>query len=237
MICKTCRNRIDDLDLYCRVCGEPSENHRNQFIIKDILKADTGQQTIPPPFYLFSIPATVALLTIIYIFNFSVITTSYWANYILLNICSTLIIPLIMLPFGIVINQELFKQYLRLLEFTFYMGLYFFALKVICQGDPILNLVRFIMVLWGVAVAFPVPTLIFSTTHSVLKIIGRAYIAGKYLRWKQFYLSLYCATCIFLSLLTLLIMLPKSLYFTARAMQKWHCQQQKYNLYDQPANY
>jgi len=239
MICKTCRNRFGDQELYCKACGEPSENHRNQFVIKDILKAEHEKPTIPSLFYYCSIPAAVALLAVIYIFTFDVVSSFYWVNYISLNIASTLIIPLIMLPFGsIFVSGATFKnQYFRLLLFTLCVVLHCFILKIVCIGDPILNLVRFIMVLWGIAVVFPVPMLIFTTTDSVPKIIARAYIAGKYLRWKQFYLSLYCAVCIFLTIFTLLVMLPNALYYTANVMQRWHRQQQKLNLYDQPLNY
>jgi len=241
MICKTCRGKIDDLSLYCPGCGEPSDNHKNQFILKDVLKqTDYIQPT--PRIYFQVIGVAFAIVAVIFIFHFLPYWVkqplSDWIYYVSLNLCLILLAPLLLLPFRPKdCTRNVLDIYGDLILFIFCLCLYFFAFKVICQGDPILNLVRFIMVLWGLAIAFPIPHLIFTSEDNTLLTIKKAYIAGKYLRWKQFYLCLYLGIRVALSIFTLFILLPSSLYYTAQVMSRWHRQQSKYNLYTQPLDY
>jgi len=259
MICKTCRGKIDDLSLYCTNCGEPSENHRKQFILKDILKqTENVKQTAQ-----YVIGIALAIFAIIAVVNFKpswigIADTAIWLKYIIVNISMVLLIPCLMLPFRpIGYVKPLHTLYLRLVHFTLYMCLYFFVLKVVCQGDPILNLVRFIMILWGLAVVFPVPYLLMNsekqqfttqektqqaaslrdTDDSVELIIKKAYIAGKYLRWKQFYLCVYLGVRIFITVFSLFILLPQTLQYTFEVLGRWFRQQNKLNLYTQKSDY
>jgi len=266
MVCKTCRGKIDDLSLYCTNCGEPSENHKKQFVIKDMLKK-TDSTTPTAQLQLQIIGVVFAIIAIVFVINFkpmwiSIAETAHWLKYIALNISMILLIPCIILPFRSKENGQAespplrspnphdngraespplqslpLRIYLNLVHFTFYMCLYFFVLKVVCQGDPILNLVRFIMVLWGLAIAFPVPYLLLHTDDRVETVIKKAYIAGKYLRWKQFYLCVYLGIYNALTVFTLFVKLPQTLSYTWEVMARWYRQQNKFNLYDQKSDY
>jgi hypothetical protein len=120
-------------------------------------------------------------------------------------------------------NKALFdKYYPKFLFFILLIVLYFAFLKLICQGDPILNLVRLVLILWGLAIAFPVPMLIINREESVFQSVKKGYIAGKYLRWHQINL-------IALSLF--------NLPYLNDIFNVWYKKQEEFKLYERDNDY
>jgi len=271
MVCKSCKIKLSNTDVYCGSCGVPTESFRKQFNVKSVLsesraamKAEKNKNAT------YSLFVSLLLLMSIYITTFQVITESYWINYLLTNVLCVLIIPFLLLSFNVVKHENIIfnviKYYPKMLLLVSLVAFYFFVLKVVCQGDPILNLVRLVMVLWGLAIVFPSVCLIFNNGASVITSIKQSYIAGKYLRWQQFafvtilgillYMTVVFANIFFYGvpieallsgqvmffiLLLMaclpLILIPKVLCFASFVMQSWYKRQEEFKLYDRNKNY
>ena len=246
MVCKSCKKNITEIDIYCLSCGTPTENYKQHFSIKKTLqaaKAAAKADNVNLIFYY--IPIALVLIVLVCITGYNVLSESYWLNYALLNISAIFIVPLLILPLSLVTKEkddtprlsQALKYYPKLLVFVALIALYFFALRTICQGDPILNLVRLVLVLWGIAIAFPVPFLIFTRDEAVFKSIKRGYIAGKYLRWHQFGMSLVLGSLLLVSIPLALVPLPTVMNFTGHLMYIWHKKQDEFQLYDKQKGY
>ena len=246
MVCKQCKKKVECFDIYCLNCGSPSDGYKNQFKIKNILKETSElSKKDTTGFSLYYIAVMIPLLFLIYLVKFEILSDSYWYNYALLNVSAILVVPLLFLPLATkreeseqpISLRECFRYYPILLTFVFIMSLYFLLLKLVCQGDPILNIVRFIMVLWGLSVVFPVPFLIFKKESSLLSIIRQAYIAGKYLRWHQMNLIVVLGMLLVVSIPLLLIPFPAAMNYTSNAMYLWYKKQEDFKLYEKDKDY
>jgi len=113
-------------------------------------------------------------------------------------------------------------------------------LKVICTGfllkvatDPILHLVRFILVIYWLAIIMPAPLLILKNGITPLKAVTVSYKAGSETRWQHFFLLL------FLFLINLLALIPAGLglFFTLplsyRMIYHYYNKMADYKLFDQ----
>jgi len=237
MFCKECKNKLVSIDLYCSHCGNPTVALKQHFNIKNVLtQASKSAQTQKESFYFFNLSIALLILFVVYLAHFQIIFQTVFYNYIFLNISVVLLSPFLLLSFATIPEQknlpDTFQFYPKLLLFTTSVALYFATLKIICQGDPILNLVRFILVLWGLAIAFPIPFLIFNHSKHKGRLIFKAYLAGKYLRWQQFALCVILGFCSLVS-----IWLPSSLVFIGNTMYIWYKKQNEFELYQKNKDY
>jgi hypothetical protein len=245
MLCKKCRVKIADIDIYCQSCGTPSESYKKQFRLQAILQsAKDAKMPIESSFGIYTISIAILIVAIVVVFGFSVVlpALSETASYYILNASLVFVIPLLILPLQNTIDPRVgfridFSHYPRLALFVFFVAIYFWFLKLICQGDPILNLVRVILVLWGLAIVFPVPYLIFSKDEPVHKLIYKAYLGGKYLRWHQFFLSCILAFRLIVSALLVFALFPSAIQNVFFTMRSWHQRQESFLLYDKDKNY
>jgi hypothetical protein len=233
MICKSCKCKVDDIDIYCKACGKPTENGKKQFKVGHILK-DATKDTRPimnGNIFAFIVIVILVLFGSVYLLNFHIQIQSEWIKYLVLNALLVVVLPLLILPLANVATADdsekiHYRYYTRLLVLIGCMAIYFGILKIVCQGDPILNLVRLVLVLWGLAIVFPVPFLIFTSEEPVFKLIRKAYIAGKYLRWHQFYLCMICGVRYLISY-----------RYVGKVMFCWYQKQEKFRLYDRMSDY
>ena len=246
MICDNCKKKVDSIDLYCLSCGIPTVNYKQHFNVKSILKKtseNVKNQETNYTFYYIGI--TIFLLAVLYLTHFNIVSENLFYNYAILNVSMIVFVPLYFLPLATISDskkntkrlRDSFNLYPKFALFVFVFILYLWVLKIICQGDPILNIVRFIMVLWGMAVVFPVPFLIINDEKNIFLLIYKAYIAGKYLRWQQFALCLFLGIINFLSVLLVLVPLPSALNYTNSVMYLWYKKQEEFQLYEKDKNY
>jgi len=213
-----CNAELHPHQIYCHVCGEPTDalktglSAANNF--KDIWK-----------YYKSNYSNTLGLglfLTLLIFIPLAFVVFYFWNNYWLTNLILLFIIPLAFIPFGQGENltikgflKSLFKYYPSFWLFTLIAELYFFILKVICTGyllnimvDPVLHIVRLIMILYGITCVIPVPLLITEKKLNPFKAIILSIKAGRETRWQQFYVALQVAfinvigaACLFAGLL------------------------------------
>ena len=251
MICKSCKKKVEDIDIYCLSCGLPLDRYRQQFCLKKAVKqANDSAKNQSNTFFPFNVILGIVLVTVICLTTF-MSGANKAVSYLIQNILIIFIAPIFMLQLAAVPEDkkteiklsQTKKQYPRLLFFTFLVALYFFFLKFICEGffislaDPILNLVRFVLILWGLAIVFPVPMLIIKKEESVIKLIQRGYIAGKYLRWHQFSLCVMLGILSIISCIFLFLFLPTNMRFNSHLLSIWYKKQEEFKLYDRKSDY
>ena len=253
MLCKKCKKKTEPMDLYCLECGTPTESYKEHFNVRSLLKKSSEEtNTYKPNFHFFYIIVMLVILLFIGLAHFQVFSEKALFNYIYLNVSMILVIPFLLLPFGTISEyrnepaklSDTFKFYPKLMLLILCLSIYFAVLKIICQGDPILNLVRLILVLWGLAIVFPVVFLIFNRnsepqmdTLTIFRLIKKAYIAGKYLRWHQFSLCLILGVINLISVVLIFVPLPAAMNFTGNTMYLWFKKQEEFGLYDKHKDY
>ena len=241
MFCKNCKAKLTSIDIYCKGCGRPTESFKSQFKVFDVLRL-ASKQVSDATFSnnIYNIVVTLAIIWVVFIFSFNFLSLSYWTSYFLFNLAMVLLCPLLMIPLASVVEKEKklqFNFYPKLLLLTFFVAFYFFILRIVCQGDPILNLVRLVMVLWGLAIAFPLFFLIFKRSEGFMVLLAKAYIAGKYLRWHQFCLCVILGLRLLASVILIFIPFSRSMNFTANVMYIWYQKQEEFELYDKNKDY
>lgn len=201
MNCKKCKARVDDFDVYCLQCGNPTNMVKNKlsaigFFFKEYgqYKANYKTTYYILPFLLGVLPIAV----IIWLMTQTNIIPGYWTNYFTTNALLTLFVPFLLVPFAHEDYSRLsmldylkeLKNYGRFFLLALFMVLYFMFFRLICQGDPILNLVRLVMVFYGLAIVMPVPYLMIKKDMSVISALKTAYHTGKHgTRWQHFFLT------------------------------------------------
>lgn len=169
----------------------------------------------------------------------------YWLN----NGILLLLVPLALVPFafskesyagGFTILQFIrgLRYYPAYFLFVLVSLLFFLLLKIICTGfllglatDPILHLVRLILVLYWLAVIMPVPFLIVRRGMNPLRAIRTAYKAGEETRWQQFYLLLFALLANIAGLVLIVIGLLVSLPFAYYLLERYYQRMEEYELF------
>jgi hypothetical protein len=244
MNCQSCKKKVSTIDIYCLSCGVPTEGYKAHFKIKDVLQTAKHLSKSNVKSLLFSnIAFSLILFLALYFINNNFISDNVWIKYVLINVLVITVVPFLFLPFGQILPPDVrskmseWQCYTKFVQLSFCVALYFFILKVVCQGDPILNLVRLVMVCWGIAIVFPVPYIIFTRDEPLWSSIKRAYIAGKYLRWHQFLLSIIIAGLYLLSVCLLLIPMPTTMRYANHVMYVWYTKQEEFQLYEKHKDY
>lgn len=196
LICARCESKLDSDQIYCLECGEPTSIFKNNLsALKTIRRVWDEYKESKDKHFAFAIFYFFALLLPLGIIIIYTRTDYYLHNLILL-----FFLPLLFIPFSIRIDKGKnkltigryfanLKHYPRYLSFVFLNIVYFFLLKVITTSvDPILNLVRFIMVLYWISIVVPLPCFIADKKENIIKAWLSVYKGGKETRWQQFYI-------------------------------------------------
>jgi hypothetical protein len=198
MKCKSCRKVLEDDAVWCPGCGAETGVIGERFSAKKNLKEDWARfkSTHCYPFAIFYVLALLAPAGALALFTSG--------NYLLNNLVMLIWTPLLLIPFGMPVEADGLRLtirgwvsglrlYPRYFAFVLMAVVYFFLLKVICTGkplfffaaDPILHLVRLVMVLYGLAIVLPALPL---TEMSPFRALWTAYRGGADTRWQQFFL-------------------------------------------------
>jgi len=199
LICNRCETKLNSDQIYCYECGEPTAILKNNLSAsKSVKRIWQDYQEIKSHNYLFAIfYFFVLLVPLIFLVQFT------YHNYYLQNLLLLFFLPLLFIPFSIVAGKE--NKYLTIKSYFYNLRhypkyflfillniVYFFLLRVITTSvDPILNLVRLIMVLYWLSIVVPLPSLIANKNINTFRAWWKVYIGGKETRWQQFYIYLF----------------------------------------------
>lgn len=210
---RICGNDLDDKAIFCDVCGRPTNALKeglsgwNNF--KSVIKL------FPEIFkihYFKGIIAAILILLIAFGIIFKINFNSQLLFLIVLSVVSALILQVlfsesVLFSFSI---KGFIREYSAFLKFVLINILYFNLLKILCTGfllnvatDPILHIIRLILVIYWLVIILPVPVLIAKGRGDILNVIIESYKAGKETRWQQFFLLVFIAGLNIIGLLTI----------------------------------
>jgi hypothetical protein len=241
-VCIKCYKELEPNQLFCQECGEPTQ------VLVEELSAKRNWQETWGDFknrkgenYPFAIFYVFALLLPLFL-----VTTFLLDSYFLTNMFLLIYLPLLFIPLAIPIMEERravtirsyfgnLKHYPRLFLFVLINLVYFFLLKVITTSvDPILNIVRLIMVLYWLAIVVPYPHLLLRKDVNPFKGLKLVYIAGKETRWQQFFICVYLFFVNLLGLAMLGIGLLVTIPYSFAVIEKYYLQMAKLDLFALP---
>ena len=236
--CSKCDTRLDGEQLYCYECGEPSRVLKEEFsAFNNIKETWSDFKKRKGEYYPFALFYFFVLLV-----PFALIINYTRGNYWLHNVSLLLFLPLLFVPFSVSVWQEKerltigrylssLKIYFRYFVFILINIVYFALLKLITTSvDPILNLVRLIMVLYWIAIVTPYAPMISFHDASALKGLLLLYRGGKETRWQQFYTALFLVIINALGLLFAGVGLLVTIPFSIAVIERYYRQMEKYSL-------
>ncbi len=249
---KKCLEKLSDTDIYCHACGKPSGVLSGQLAAQTIIR-DTWEEfkLVRSNHYSFGILhflfAVLPILCSIYLSYHLSLFQSNFTNYLFNNLIFALILPLSILPFAFRKNfisetvspKEyfgMFKQYSRFFILNFFSVFFYFAIKYICIGDPILNLVRLVLVFYWVAVFLMAPAIMSYRQINPWKALVFAYKSGFMTRWQQLFLYLLLLVINLVALIPIGLGLIITLPFTYAVLTRYYRELERYNLLDNYQN-
>ena len=251
---KVCNNKLDEHQIFCNKCGEPTGALSGPLSAKQNFREVWEQfkkvKSKFYPFAIFIILTSYLLIVLEAIFGKTLAEAVNIDHYLLSNLIFLIIIPFALIPFGMkgkfTENPFSVKAYFKGLTnypkyflLTLVYILFFFILKVLCAGfllgisiDPILHPVRFILVLYWITIMLPSPILIARKNVNAFQAVVLCYKASMETRWQQFFLVLQIVGVNVLGAalagLGLLFSVPLSYVL----IEKYYLQLDKFDLFD-----
>ncbi len=205
MNCKKCKSKLEANSVYCNQCGSPTgfvKEHLSAFKtfseVYNAYKNNMGKH--------FSISFIAFLLSVLPVIIGIYFVQQYFHQLNpFLFYAMNLAVLMVFVPFWIIPLAKngnyldtassisdfgtFIKHYPATLMLSFISVIYLLFLKLICQGDPILNLVHLVLVIYGLAIILHVPSLIFDRKQSPWLALKTAYVSGKHsIRWQNVFI-------------------------------------------------
>lgn len=238
LVCVKCLKDLEANQLFCTDCGEPTRK-----LTEDLSAKRNWQQAWADyknrkgenyPFAIFFF--FLVLLPTLYVAFF--VTDSYYIS----NLFFLIFLPLVFIPFTIPVVKEntaiTIKRYIhnlryypRVFLFVLINVLYFFLLKIITSSvDPILNLVRLILVLYWLAIMVPYLHLLLRKEVNPFKALLIVYKGGKETRWQQFFTYFYLFVINLAGLAALGVGLLVTIPYSIAVIERYYMQMDKLGL-------
>ncbi len=237
LVCSRCNVSLDKQQIYCYECGEPTGALRGDLSARQTIKEVwSAYSLVKSENYSFAIFYFFALFV-----PLAVILAATINNYYLHNLALLFYLPLMFIPFSMD-NEDSgrytvkgyfanLNYYFKYFIFIFLNILFFFIIKVITDSvDPMLNIVRLILVLYWLAIVTPLPSLIGHRDISCLKGLILVHRGGKETRWQQFFLIVFATLINLLGLALIGIGLLVTIPFTFKFIDSYYQRMMKYEL-------
>ncbi len=243
MKCKNCSSSLEQNAIFCPSCGWQTEFIRENLSAKLVLKGAwqdyKGVRGKNYPFAIFFVLLIMVPVGLAAFFT----RDNYWIN----NLAMLLLAPLAMVPLTFEGSQYSVKQYFtqlknypKLLGISFFTVLFFFVINVICTGnplfyyatDPILHPVRFVLVLYWLAIIVPSFYILTELKLPPCKSIYWAYKWGRETRWQQFFLIVVLAFLNVIAVIPVGLGLLVSVPFTAFAVRRFSRQLHQHGIFE-----
>ncbi len=250
---KKCNYELSEYDIFCPVCGEPTDALSKDLSakqnIKEVWKEYNPIKAKYFAFSIFMLFTAFLLIFLSFLLKEQISSLLHINVYFTENILYLITIPLALIPFAseenfiknpLTIGEQIknLKYYPKMFLFVFFNLLYFFLLKVICAGyllnvlvDPILHIVRLILVIYWLVIVMPAPLLITRLNMNPVTAIIKSYKASAETRWQQFFILIYLFLINVLGFATIagsLISIPLSYIL----IEKYYFAMNKFKLFD-----
>ena len=237
MRCPHCNEKTANHDLWCVKCGKQTELvskdlSANKSLNESWAKYKTVRGRNMPVGIISALTGMIPMFLLIWLLNYVIIELSKWQLMILSNIVWLFFIPIMLVPFQAVCkkdNYEIdmrdffasFKSYFKYLIFSLSSILFYLAIFYICKGDPILNLVWLVLVIYWIAIILPVPVLMERYKLNAFNAIKMSYKHAGDVRWNIFLMVIILAVANILATLFFVVGLAIAVPFTWFAVRDY----------------
>lgn len=237
MRCRFCNERLAPHDLWCVKCGKRTEVlNRDLSATKSLneswkkFKPLKGQNL--PVGIVATLTGIIPLIILIWVLNYAFPFMAKLGQMSMHIIVWTFFIPVLVVPFREVCRSDgytlttkaymsSFKAYGQYLVFSFISVVFYVTIFFVCKGDPILNLVWLVLVLYWVAIALPVPVLMQRYQINAWEGIRISYKRAGDVRWNIFLMVIILFITNVLAAAALVIMLAVTIPFTWFAIRDY----------------
>lgn len=237
MRCPHCNEKTAVHDLWCSNCSKQTDVLSNELSAIKSLR-ETWKKYNPLkgqnyPIGIFSaLTSWIPAILIIWVLNFTLPEMPRWESMLISNLVWLFLIPMLMIPLAMVCKKDdyVFRikdllascgTYGKYMIFSLASVVFYLILFFVCQGDPILNLVWLVLVLYWLAIVFPVPILMERMQLNPLKAIKIAYKAAGDVRWNIFRMLIVLFLLNMMATVLLLVGLVVTIPFTWLAIRDY----------------
>jgi len=237
MKCQYCNGKLAIHDLWCVNCGK-----RTDVISKDLsaisslklswakYKSVKGKNL--PVGILSVLIGILPIYFLLWAFNFTTPDLPVWQVLMIRNIAWLLIIPMTLVQFTQICKRDdyilsvkdylaAFNTYFKYILFILVSVVYYLVIHFICQGDPILNLVWLVLVVYWITVILPCPILMERFKINVFKAIRLSYKDAGDIRWNLFLMIILLFSLNFIATVLFIIGLAITLPFSWFAIRDY----------------
>jgi hypothetical protein len=237
MRCPHCNEKTANHDLWCVKCGKQTE-----LVSKDLsairslklswnnYKAFRGSNL--PVGISAALTGALPLIFFIWLLNYALQQLPKLQLMVISNLVWLFFIPIMLVPFSAVCkkdNYEIdtneffssFKYYFRYGVFSLISVLFYLIILFLCKGDPILNVVWLVLVIYWIAIVLPVPILMERYELNAFKAIKIAYKQLGDLRWNIFLLIIALVVVNILAVLLFFVGLAVTIPFSWFAIRDY----------------
>jgi len=244
---KKCGNELDENAIFCDVCGFPTNALSTGLSAKKArIESWREFKEVKSKSYPFGIFIVLAFLPI-----FALFIKFGNSDYFISNLILLFIVPFLLIPFtfehGFASKSFTIGEYFRKLKhypkmwlLVFLNIIFLFILKVLCTGfllgvatDPILHIVRFILVLHWFTIMFPAPLVMNRKNVNPLTALIMCYKASAETRWQQFYITLVVFFSNLLALVLAVFGMMASLPYAYVLMEGYYLKMEEFGLFEQ----
>jgi hypothetical protein len=202
MRCPHCNEKTAVHDIWCNKCNKQTDVLSNELSAIKSLRATWKNYTAIkghnyPVGILTALTGWIPAIAIIWLLNFAFPELPKWQSILISNLVWLFFVPVLLLPFAMVSKKDdyvfsikdLFAScgaYSKYLLFSLASVIFYLILFFVCKGDPILNLVWLVLVVYWLAIVFPVPILMERLKINTFTAIRLAYIKAGDVRWNIF---------------------------------------------------
>lgn len=220
MRCKKCNTRLGSHDLWCMSCGVQSPVVKTDLAALKSLKHTRNQlkgktSSLVPAMGFSIILGAIPIAILIWIFASFINNESNTIGQLMLNlslksVLISLFVPMLLLPFSVISNQQDYvlklkdllasmKHYPKYLLFALVNAAVLIVLYLICFGfpgfasDPILRLVWIVLVNYWLAISLPAVVVMERRKVNPIKALKLSYQHFADVRWNIYLLALLMA--------------------------------------------
>jgi hypothetical protein len=252
MRCPHCNEKLAPHDLWCVKCGKQTHLINNDLSALKSLNS-TWKKYKPvqgnnfPVGILAVLTGVIPMVAIFWLLNYIFAQIPTWQIMLTRNFVWLFFLPVLMVPISATCKKEgyqisigeyfgSFKNYGHYLILSLFSVLFYLVIYFVCKGDPILNLVWLVLVVYWIAVVFPVPVLMERYNMPAWQALILAYKKAGDLRWNILLLEIILIVANAVAGLLLVIGLAVILPFSWFAIRDYVDKMIEYEVFDTKAS-
>jgi hypothetical protein len=251
MRCQNCNEKTAPHDLWCFNCGKRTDVLGNELSsVKSLVSTWKNYRQFRginlPVGIIAALSGVLPLFLLLWLMNYTLPGLPLWQLLLMHAFVWTLFIPVLLVPFKAVCGNDdmkidlksffsAFSSYGQYILFSFISVVFYVFIFFTCQGDPILNLVWLVLVLYWVAIVLPVPVLMQRYRLGAFKALIMAYKHTGDVRWNLFLMAIILTLINLLATVLFVVGLAVTVPFTWYAIRDFSDKLIEFEVFDSKA--